>query len=150
MEPEAPGFHEAYGLLLPCAVKERCLGAAKMPSLEGCVWKWVVPLFTQWLYADHYPYEMAISLGIYSIFRQTQKSRKEPGIDVDASSDQRRPKSTNSLSHRPSAHQSQVPGENLCFGNSSLAWVENALFGCACLDSCAHARRSQPTCMEIW
>ena len=23
---EAPGFHEAYGLLFPCAVAERCLG----------------------------------------------------------------------------------------------------------------------------
>jgi hypothetical protein len=26
-------------------------------------------------FADHYPYQMAISLGIYPIFRQTQKTQ---------------------------------------------------------------------------
>ena len=37
---EAPGFHEAYGLLLPCAVKERCLGAIKMAGKDSCFTFW--------------------------------------------------------------------------------------------------------------
>ena len=30
---------------------------------------------------DHYPYQMAMSLGIYPIFRQTQIPRKSLGMD---------------------------------------------------------------------
>ena len=37
---------------------------------DDYVWKWLVPHCTQSGFADHFPHEMAISLGIYPTFSE--------------------------------------------------------------------------------